>query len=327
MGTGLGIAVSTYRAQGQPKDEILLRAGRLRSQLQEEQEVEKSAPFQNQVETCLYDVKIAIQGEQLDAGRTAIAQAEQVWRKWVKGRSDWLAQLVYRNELVESVQDLNPNVLYVPTVRRGLEDVYRNASNFEGPDKLRDRLDEIAQRINRYLQLQGKLKQMNETVANLSAEQTSTWQVTRQAWEQRFNLLLPNDTEQYQRLQTEADEAIAKMTELATQHQSGDAISKAFPKLAVPRLIARAPSAQPLSWQDEVSTAGERLKQFKVASYAIAIVFLAGAGFNQLYVDNTTFGANPWKDYFALLAWGFGAEATRDAVTKMVQGWGLPGVK
>jgi len=139
--------------------------------------------------------------------------------------------------------------------------------------------------------------------------------------------LLPNDTEQYQRLQAEADEAIAKVTELASQSPLAESVSKGLPKLAVPRLIARAPSAQPLSWQEEVSTAGQRLKQFKVASYAIAIVFLAGAGFNQLYVDNPTFGANPWKDYFALLAWGFGAEATRDAVTKMVQGWGLPGAK
>jgi hypothetical protein len=64
-----------------------------------------------------------------------------------------------------------------------------------------------------------------------------------------------------------------------------------------------------------------------LGSYVIAVVFLAGAGFRQLYVDQPTFGANPWKDYFALLAWGFGAEATRDAVTKVVQGWGLPGFK
>ncbi len=327
IGTGLGIAVSTYRVQGQPKDEVLLRVGRLRSQIQEEPEASKSAPFQTQVEAYLYDVKIAIQGEQLEFGRTAVSEAEQVWRKWVKGRNDWLAQLAYREELVESIQDLNPNVLYVQTVRRELEDIYRNAPNFEGPDKLRDRLDEIAQQINRYLQLQAKMKLMNEVAANLSAEQIGGWQVTRQTWERRFNLLLPKDMEQYQQLQTEAEEAITRMTELVSQTPSAEGVSKGLSKLAVPRLIAGAPSAQPLSWQEEVSTAGQRLNQFKVASYAIAIIFLAGTGFNQLYMDNPTFGANPWKDYFALLAWGFGAEATRDAVTKMVQGWGLPGVK
>ena len=29
------------------------------------------------------------------------------------------------------------------------------------------------------------------------------------------------------------------------------------------------------------------------------------------------------SDYFTLLIWGFGAEATRTAVTDMVRGWGL----
>lgn len=38
-------------------------------------------------------------------------------------------------------------------------------------------------------------------------------------------------------------------------------------------------------------------------------------------------GANAWGDYFALLVWGFGAEATRAAVTGMVRNWGLPGIE
>jgi hypothetical protein len=81
-----------------------------------------------------------------------------------------------------------------------------------------------------------------------------------------------------------------------------------------------------VSWEEQASGANVRLKVFTVTSYIIAIVFLAGAGFSQLYVDKPTFGDNPWKDYFALMAWGFGAEATRDAVTKVVQGWSLPGL-
>ena len=72
---------------------------------------------------------------------------------------------------------------------------------------------------------------------------------------------------------------------------------------------------------------GWRLRWFTGVSYAIALLFLVGGGFSQLYVDNPTFGANPVKDYFALLAWGFGAEASRDAVTKMIQGWGIRGIE
>jgi hypothetical protein len=92
-------------------------------------------------------------------------------------------------------------------------------------------------------------------------------------------------------------------------------------------LLGAAPSTSLLSWEEQASSANVRLKVFTVTSYIIAIVFLAGAGFSQLYVDKPTFGDNPWNDYSALMAWGFGAEATRDAVTKVVQGWSLPGLK
>ena len=64
----------------------------------------------------------------------------------------------------------------------------------------------------------------------------------------------------------------------------------------------------------------------KIATFA-ALPFLAGAGFAELYIANPTFGANAWGNYFALLAWGLGAEATRAAVAQMVRSWALPGVK
>lgn len=91
-------------------------------------------------------------------------------------------------------------------------------------------------------------------------------------------------------------------------------------------LLRPAPFTRAWNWEDPVSGANARLKIFTMSSYAIAIIFLAGAGFNQLYVDQATFGANPWKDYCALMVWGFGSEATRDAVTRVLQGMGVPGL-
>jgi hypothetical protein len=91
--------------------------------------------------------------------------------------------------------------------------------------------------------------------------------------------------------------------------------------------ISSPPQTRSTNSTPETTKAGVRLKLFTGTSYAIAVIFLAGAGFSQLYIDNPTFGANPWKDYFALMAWGFGAEATRDAITKVVQSWNLPGLK
>src|SRR5258708_19077948 len=60
-----------------------------------------------------------------------------------------------------------------------------------------------------------------------------------------------------------------------------------------------------------------RLDVFLWATYGLALFFLAGAGFGELYLDKPTFGANAWRDYFTLVAWGFGAEATRASVAQM----------
>jgi hypothetical protein len=46
-------------------------------------------------------------------------------------------------------------------------------------------------------------------------------------------------------------------------------------------------------------------------------------GFGELYIANPVFGANFWSDYSALMAWGFGAEASRASITDMVRGWGV----
>lgn len=45
-----------------------------------------------------------------------------------------------------------------------------------------------------------------------------------------------------------------------------------------------------------------------------------------MYLQQETFGATPFADYFYLLAWGFGAEASRDAIVKAVESWGLAGL-
>ncbi|NEP76589.1 MAG: hypothetical protein F6K29_34610 [Okeania sp. SIO2G5] len=68
-------------------------------------------------------------------------------------------------------------------------------------------------------------------------------------------------------------------------------------------------------WPD----ADGRLRAFYISSYIGSVIMLASVGFSSLYSDNPTFGANFFADYFSLVAWGFGAEATRDTVTKVVR--------
>jgi hypothetical protein len=324
VGTGMGIAVSAYRSQGKPRDEVLVRVGRLRAEMQEDTELVKAPSFQGQIEAYLYDVKVGLQGDKLETAQSGIEQAEKVWAKWVKGRADWLNQLAYWEELNQRLQDLNPNIPYVQTVRREMEDASRETSGLEGPDKLRDRLDELAGQINRFLQVQALGKQLRDLWGQLPSEEKPNWEPKILGWERQINQIQPAELAQDGTLVAEMEGAIAEMSQLVAQKSGTLVMAKGI--LSIPHL-APAPSARPLSWEREVSGAGIRLRWFTGVSYAIALLFLTGAGFNQLYVENPTFGANPWQDYFALLSWGFGAEATRDSITKMIQGWGLQKLK
>jgi hypothetical protein len=328
IGTALGVGVSIYRNQGRPRDEILVRVSQLSNQIQDDPDLTKAGAFQSHVEAHLVDVKMAIQTESWEEAKNAVKEAEIIWSKWNKGRSDWLKQLAYCDEMRLRLQDLNPTIPFVQAVRRNLEDAVQGVPDLDTPSKLRERLDIIAQQINRYFQLQTKIKQINSLCSVLPDEQAKPWQSRSQDLEQKLNNSQPSELAADTKLQTDVEVALTEITQIVTQQQATGTISKGLPKLGLtPPLIAPAPSTSLLSWEKPTSGANKRLKVFTLVSYGIAIVFLAGAGFSQLYDDKPTFGANPWKDYFALLAWGFGAEATRDAITKVVQGWGLPGLK
>lgn len=340
-GSALGISVSIYRTQGRPRDEILVRVSQIRIQMQDDADFLKFEAFKVRVEGHLIDVKMALQAERWDEAKNSVQQAELVESKWLKGRADWLAQLGYADEIKEQLQDLDQNAPFVQTVHRSLGDALRDAPNLDSPVQLRDRLQGLAEQVNSYLSLQAKIKQLYSLSEELSVAQAKSWQPKVQNLEHRIESLQPADLTKNANLRDEVEGAIAEITELLLQE--GDMVNPAELDFGVNaggamdrgaqirgimiNLLGAAPSTSLLSWEEQASGANVRLKVFTVTSYIIAIVFLAGAGFSQLYVDKPTFGDNPWNDYSALMAWGFGAEATRDAVTKVVQGWSLPGLK
>ncbi len=71
---------------------------------------------------------------------------------------------------------------------------------------------------------------------------------------------------------------------------------------------------------EDAQSSRARLRLFTITTYIVALGLLAWVGFNELYASSATFGAKGALDYFALLVWGFGAEATRSAVTDLVTG-------
>jgi hypothetical protein len=215
-------------------------------------------------------------------------------------------------------------------------------------------LDGLVQKINRYLQLQAGLQQLNNLHHRLSTSEAETWPRKIQNLTWRLDKLDPDAEDDYLTLEDEVSAAIDELTALASQRGGPEAkgvtTGAAAPHLLLPapgRGRQVGPSTPPAEEQgcltslfsfrssplhpptatEQASRARTRLRTFTLTSYVIAVTLLAGAGFSELYIANTTFGANAWADYFALLAWGFGAEATRAAIAQMVRNWGLPGLE
>jgi hypothetical protein len=255
-----------------------------------------------------------------------MGQAETIWVKWRRGRVDWLAQIAYRTELTQRLEDFNVDAPYMQAVQRGVEDAAREAPDLDSPDQFRERLNVLAQEINRYARLQAQMLELNQLRNQLPANETQPWRLKAQSLERRLDALLPSDLSSHTDLQTEIECAVAELTQLVSQRSEPDATVRGVTDIgtSVLHLVSPAPSALPASVEEVMLDARSRLWLFTRATYVIAVVLLAGVGFGELYVSRPAFGANAWGDYFALVAWGFGAEASRAAIAEMMRGWGLP---
>jgi hypothetical protein len=328
LGVILGMGVSNYREQGQPRDEVLVRVGRLRTQMLSDGELERVKPFQDWIGDDLIDVETALQNQKFEEANGAIARAESIWIKWRKGRSDWLELIRYQEMLLQQVKRSGLDTPFTQILIRQLNDALKHMPKLEQPEQLREPLEAIARELAQYAQVMTKVAKLE-----VLAQTDSTLKQQSQAWRQQVEQMNPVNVTDAASLQT-IDTVLAEMRHL--EQEIDGAIATAAPVSRGMERVGRAPeisseifsvpfrvapTVRPLSLDQQIETAGQRLRGFLWTSYAIAVIFLAGAGFNELYVDKPSFGATPWRDYFALLAWGFGAEATREAVTNSIRNW------
>jgi hypothetical protein len=338
VGVLFGIMVSAYREQGKPRDELLVRVGRLRTQMVSDSELERAKVFQDWIQDYLIDVETALQNQKFAEGTAAIAQAEAIWIKWRKGRTDWLELIKYQEMLIQQINKSGFDTPFVQAMIRQLNDALKNMPKLDDPGQLRDQLEAIAKEFQKYGQVMSKMAKL-ETLS----QSDDALKQKSQEWRQQVAQMNPINVADPAALQSQLEAILSAMASVEAELDGAIALSSTAAVAPVSRGMEKvgrggvtevfslpfspAPAVRALSLEQQIQKANWRLKVFLWASYAIAVTFLAGAGFNELYADKPTFGAAPWRDYFALLAWGFGAEATRDAVTKTVKNWQLPGVK
>lgn len=359
LGVGAGIGLSLYRAKGRPRDQVLVRVGLVRAFLGRDRTMAQGIqpvyqpggpassqsggqpsqqnlalvnPFKTRIEAALMDVEMSLQSERWDEARAKMDQAEALLRKWIQGRLGWIQQLAYLARLQEHLAEKPGGGRFLGLVRSGLSDLIANAPMKESPQSLRDEAQGLADRIEDYERAESRLDTLDKLRVELPPAQELPWVTRLGELRSRLEGLKP-DAAATTALLADLDQAAQELT--AQLQQAAQAGAAATPGSGAGVLRSAAvdspigalepvPEAH-LAWLpvSHVRGAESRLRWFVFCTYGIALLMLAGTGFNEVYAKKPTFGAEVWADYLTLLIWGFGAEATRDSVTSTLRGWGI----
>lgn len=345
LGVLAGVGLSTYRMRGRPRDQVLVRVGIIRAFVQRDRAMsvgilpvyasdgaDKAVdnPFKSRIDAALIDVEMSLQSERWDEARVKMDQTDALLRKWVQGRLGWIEQLAYLARLQNRMASKPDSVRYVQAVRGAIDDLCSNAPALDSPKDLRDAAQALTDRVEEYERASGKILALEQLHVSLPVAEQPSWVARTVELRVRLDGMRP-DEKAAAVLLADLDKAVQELSSKVQQ------VVAALPdqrSVEVVRTTVTVTPAEPapepvpeahLDWLPfQPAEAKSRLRWFEVATYAAALILLGGTGFNEVYVKKLTFGAELWSDYFALLIWGFGAEATRDSVTSTLRGWGTP---
>lgn len=96
------------------------------------------------------------------------------------------------------------------------------------------------------------------------------------------------------------------------------------------RIAALAANGESKTVKFKLPTIGDdfaplRLSLWTIAFYVIGMFMLLYVGLNELYLKDDDFGN--FADYFSLVLWGFGSQATTAEIMKLTSSWQLPGLQ
>ncbi len=345
-GVLLGLGLTFYRDRLRPRDQLLVRLGEVENRIAADKELAGAGrDFLAAAEDAANGALTALRDGNSSQAQQYTAQAEQIVDLWQRQRSNWLMALEKRDQLAQQLPARRDS-LFLAAVQNALAAVPQaeisaflskesHQANWKSyVDSLLVRLETLRLYAADYVALERSLRRAAVLVsaAALAPQQQAAANRTLEEVKAELNNFNPvAEPAAYSAardaLQARVQAVVAGLPAESTESAKGALAAPAaaaegdLGSLFVSLIGASLPSLESLQGNRRARI---RLLIFIAISWTVALALLAGTGFNELYVQKATFGATPWADYLALLAWGFGAEATRAAITSMVSGWGIP---
>lgn len=331
-GVGLGTLLSLYRMDGRSRDEIVVRVGRLQNQMNSDPKLNKD--FRASIESKLARASSAIEDKDWEAAKADVLAARNLWSRWGEFRDDWIAQLRYGEQLVEENKDFKtkPLTIFLQGVKDNADSVYRKlrAGQYEAPQALSEDFSEIRQQLSFYRVGHAAVDKLKERRQKLREDRRDDWLDMLNALATELDSSNPSQEsrDSWQSAFDEAQKALEEEIAASRKEVSSEADSTIRGRSGVGMLeteqVPLVPSISVVATSQLADKAERNLWWFNQTSRCVAIIFLAWLGMIELYSGKPTFGAEPMRDYFALLAWGFGAELTRESIARASQNLGVP---
>jgi hypothetical protein len=341
VGVGLGSLLSIYKVDGRSRDELVVQMGYLHNQMNGDPKLSKD--FKASIDAKLRRVTAALKDKDWETAKTEVAGAKELWNRWDNRRDDWVAQLDYGDKfLEENKADLEAEklTLFMQGVKNNVDAVYRRlrAGQYAAPEDLNKDFSDIGDNLLFYREGHAAITRLKKRRQVLSTDKANEWLAKLQDLETELNNSKPDEDSRtkwqksFDDKQTKLDEAISTPSDQPSPQQnalivlgrSGTVMNEVQQVALVPTVSKQTEGSGAPQQADQ---AEKNLWWFNQTSRCVAIIFLAWLGMIELYSGKPTFGAEPLRDYFALLAWGFGAELTRESVARTTQELGLPLVK
>jgi hypothetical protein len=342
IGVAIASLISIYRAELQPRDELALRSDKLRTQVNRNADGMYDA-FAHVFNRNFELVSLALQSSRLEQARQTLDEAEALLSAWVQGRAEWVRLGAFAAEIVNGMtaKGIGDTTPFFLEIRQQVADALAASVQTRDPAALQTQLNTTVALVNDYLRVKAKCDDLQEVFVKTEAEQKHAGRTDEFA--QRVAAIgqeqakLRADSGAMQAIEAQAQSLIDELKALPAPPRAGmlsgdsgglvGAATRTFQERAPELFTQIAMSVSKITPPPAAQGRGAawRIWAFRMARFTIAIAFLAGAGFTELYLGKATFGANWWSDYFALLLWGFSAETSRAAITDLTRNLGIPG--
>ncbi|MGQ9895008.1 MAG: hypothetical protein ACUVSY_14500 [Roseiflexus sp.] len=347
-GVAVAALISTYLGGGRQRDDLAVRIERLAARVMATSGLPDSVRRALRQELNLAEAWL--RAGKLDSALQAYDRAEELLTRWLGWLEPWR---VLQEQLDRARALLQPDTqgrpAYAVAIQHRLREIEESTPSTTDLNSIQDSLNGVITQVNDFLRLDTRCKNLQTildaiplTPAEKSAHQTQIDHLAR-----RIEALLPEAADNRPNYQ-EIDQAItdlnqtlksllpkgapemtllggAQLEQRATAAMVVEAIAPQFPRLAFE--IPRVQQAVPRAYDDlagRIPWARIRLYGFRLAQFLILITLWGWTGYNELYIQNPTFGSDWMSNYFTLLAWGFTSEAARATFTSLAGRLGIP---